>query len=118
MRCTSADSLFSMYGGKPPAFKTIKSVFDNSEFQLIEDVLVIEFIDSGIGISEVCVQHKLLRLCSCTVLCDKFCALCSALSVICKLSQENQKTLFRDNVQFKPQVTREGGGSGLGLWSK
>jgi hypothetical protein len=26
--------------------------------------------------------------------------------------------LFKDNVQFDPHVTQEGGGSGLGLWSK
>mmetsp|Transcript_953 Transcript_953/g.2067 ORF Transcript_953/g.2067 Transcript_953/m.2067 type:complete len:1145 (-) Transcript_953:360-3794(-) len=81
MRCTSADCLLSMSTSKPAEFKTIKSVFDNAEFQLLEQVLLVEFIDSGKGISE-----------------------------------ENQKKLFRENVQFNPHVTQEGGGSGLGLW--
>jgi signal transduction histidine kinase len=53
MKCTSADSLFSMSSARPAAYKTIKSVFDNEEFQLLENVLVVEFIDSGPGISEV-----------------------------------------------------------------
>ena len=26
--------------------------------------------------------------------------------------------LFKDNVQFNPHVTQEGGGSGIGLWSE
>jgi hypothetical protein len=61
MRCTSLDSLFTMSGGKPQAYKTIKSAFDDAEFQLLEDVLVVEFIDSGIGISEVCTMCLLLK---------------------------------------------------------
>ena len=38
---------------KSPAYKSIKSKFDDIEFQLLEEVFVIEFIDSGVGISEV-----------------------------------------------------------------
>lgn len=54
MKCTSADSLLSMSSAKPAtSYKTIQSVMDNADFHLLEHVLVIEFIDSGKGISEV-----------------------------------------------------------------
>ena len=94
-----------MSTSKPTEFKTIKSVYDNAEFQLLEQVLIIEFIDSGKGISEVLepisynmtFEYNNWRI---------------------YFLQENQKNLFRENVQFNPHVTQEGGGSGLGLWSK
>ena len=105
MKCTSADSLLSMSSVRPAAYKTIKSVFDNEEFQLLENVLVVEFIDSGPGISEVSNGVANAQIYP------------SRNSIFC-YRQENQKKLFRENVQFNPHVTQEGGGSGLGLWSK
>lgn len=68
MRCTSADSLFSMSGGKPRAANTIKNTFDNAEFELLEEVLVVEFIDSGIGISEVIVFWFVMHVFFCIIL--------------------------------------------------
>lgn len=32
------------------------------------------------------------------------------------ISEENQKRLFNEIVQFNPEVLQAGGGSGLGLW--
>ena len=32
--------------------------------------------------------------------------------------QENQKRLFKEVIQFSPDVLQNGNGSGFGLWSK
>ena len=53
MKCICDDSVFTLSGGQSSSYNSTTANIDDKDYELLEDVLLIEFIDSGVGISKV-----------------------------------------------------------------